>query len=154
MTLPAPWPVSTRPAARVQRNVPRRFVSMTESQSSSVVSRSGPFRENAGVVDEDVEATEFCDSSLYEGLDLFAVGDVSRDADGDTACSCDFTRDEFEVVACSPCERDRRARRGKRPGQGLGQCRALLRSLWRRDRGGWLREPASRRPVACELRLA
>ncbi len=78
------WPPSRRCGRqrRVIRIRPWTFVSSTTSSSASVESSNGIAPEGeAGVVDEDVEASERVDGSSDEALAALGVGDVELERD-------------------------------------------------------------------------
>ena len=64
---PSPRSIMWRPAARQRRKTLDRLTSITASQSASLCSAAGCAADDAGVVDEDVEAAERCDRRRRRG---------------------------------------------------------------------------------------
>ena len=82
---PRPAGSMWRAAAWAQRNVPVRLTASVRDQTSRSSSSRGRDRADAGVVDEDVEATVLGDDGVEQRGDLLGIGDVGHPRRGDPA---------------------------------------------------------------------
>ena len=136
-----------REAARANRNVPRRFVSITSSHSASAHAWQQCVTRDAGVVDEDVEPFPFRDDRFHQLIDFRSVLDVAADGFGFAAGRRDGLHGLRQLLSIPRDADHRRAVGGQFDGHGLAQALRSAgdhRHLPRSD-------PLSRRCVVASL---
>lgn len=74
---------------------------------------------DAGVVDEDVDAAEFFEGEVGEGLGVFEVGDVQRAVFDEAAGGANFFGELFESVGATRSEKNLMALGGEMAGGGF-----------------------------------
>src|SRR2546426_12150274 len=133
--------------ARVVRKTPRRLMSRTRSNSSSVRSLDGRrVRAHAGVVDEDVNTAELLECLVDEVLGRVGFAYVVLDAQVAVA-------ELLGALFCFFFEDVRQHDAGALVGHGLGDAESEATSSARDDDDTVLKIPHSSPPIACVARL-
>src|SRR5262245_2810240 len=82
MILPCWRPIMPGKTARLQRNVPKKFVEMSCHHVSAATSQMGPSATSAsGVVDQEINTTQPPHRSVHDRIDGARVSDIRGESD-------------------------------------------------------------------------